>query len=379
MLILKDKQSNLTMSQQQPTEAKLQELAKHFSLKGEIDTIAPLGGGFINSTFIIKTKGDSPDYILQKKNKNIFKNVPAMMDNIVKVTEYLRARVEKEGGDPEREVMRVVSTPEGNPYVEDSDGEFWAVCEFIPDTLSYESASNPDLARKGGEGIGKFLMQLADFNTPLYPTIEGFHDLAYRFGQWDNTKEKNLSGRADEVKDEIEWVEKRKPMMKAFWSLVEKGVLPKRVTHNDTKLSNILFDKKGNVQCVIDLDTVMSNTALADYGDAIRSFANSGEEDDRNLENVSLNKDMFRAYTEGYLSRTKDILSEAEKENLFMAPLYITYEQVMRFLMDYIDGDTYYKTSYPGHNLVRTRAQMKLMESMEENIDFMKQIIKDNI
>lgn len=367
------------MTQNHQEEAKLHELASRFSLQGEIESIKPLGGGFINSTFLIRTKGDAPDYILQKKNKNIFKNVPAMMDNIVKVTEFLDRKVEEAGGDPRRQVMHVVSTPQGQPYVEDEDGEFWAVAEFIPDTVSYESASSPALARKGGEGIGKFLMQLSDFTTPLYPTIEGFHDLAYRFGQWEETKRKNAAGRAAEVKEEIEWVEKRMPRMREFWSLVETGVLPKRVTHNDTKLSNILFDKEGNVECVIDLDTVMSNTALADYGDAIRSFANAGEEDDKNLDNVNLDKDMFKAYTEGYLSQTKDILTEAEKENLYLAPLYITYEQVMRFLMDYLDGDTYYKTAYEGHNLVRTRAQMKLMESMEENLPFMQEVIKENI
>ena len=367
------------MTQKQTSEEALKKLASAFALLGEIDTINPLGGGFINSTFLVKTKGDAPDYILQKKNKNIFKNVPAMMDNIMMVTEFLKEKVTRDGGNPEREVMNIICTPEGKPFVEDEEGEFWTVSEFIPDTVSYESASNTNLARKGGEGIGKFLMQLSDFTTPLYPTIEGFHDLAFRFKQWDETKRKNLAGRLDEVKDEIDWVEKRRPQMEEFWKLVETGVLPKRVTHNDTKLSNILFDKEGNVQCVIDLDTVMSNTAFADYGDAIRSFANAGEEDDKNLDNVFVDKEMFKAYTEGYLSQTKDILTEAEKENLHLAPLYITYEQVMRFLMDYIDGDTYYKTAYPGHNLVRTRAQMKLVESMEENLPFMKQTIKDNI
>ena len=367
------------MKQEPITQRELQDLANRFSIEGEIDSVQPLGGGFINSTFFIKTKGTSPDYVLQKKNKNIFKNVPAMMDNIMKVTEFLGEKVKKSGGNPRREVMHVITTPEGIPYVEDKDGEFWTVSEFIPDTLSYESASSPDLARKGGEGIGRFLMQLSDFTTPLYPTIQGFHDLAFRFKQWDETKARNLSGRAGDVKDEIEWVEKRRPMMQEFWNLVENGTLPKRVTHNDTKLSNILFDKEGNVQCVIDLDTVMSNTALADYGDAIRSFANAGEEDDRDLSKVFLDKDMFKAYTEGYLSQTKSILNEAEKENLHLAPLYITYEQVMRFLMDYIDGDTYYKTMYPEHNLVRTRAQMKLMESMEENLPFMRQTIKENV
>ncbi|MCH5232267.1 MAG: aminoglycoside phosphotransferase family protein [Muribaculaceae bacterium] len=346
----------------------LKKLVDKFRINGEVREIKPIDGGLINHTYKVTTDGDAPDYILQSKNSSIFLNVPAMMDNIVKVTEHIRKKVEKEGGDPDREVMQIVLTDDGKPYVQDENGEYWTMAVFIPDTVSYEVATTPELARKGGEGIGKFQRYLEDLTEPLYPTIEGFHDLAYRFGQWDDTLKNAIPERKEEAKKEIEWVEARRKKMEDFWKLVEEGKLPKRVTHNDTKLSNILFDKDGNVLCVIDLDTVMSNTPLADFGDAIRSFANTGAEDDQNLDNVDLDVAKYEAYRDGYLSQTADMLNETEKDYLSFAPQYITYEQVMRFLMDYLQGDTYYKTLYPKHNLVRTRAQMKLMESMEEKI-----------
>jgi thiamine kinase-like enzyme len=180
-----------------------------------------------------------------------------------------------------------------------------------------------------------------------------------------------------EVQEEIEWVETRREEMLAFWSLVENGTIPTHVTHNDAKISNILFDKEsGKVLCAIDLDTVMSSTSLNDFGDAIRSYTNTGAEDDKCLENVSMSIDMFRAYAEGYLSEQKS-LSESEKEWLAFSGRYITYEQVLRFLMDYIDGDNYFKVAYADHNLVRTRAQYKLLCSMEEQYEQMCAIVRE--
>lgn len=346
----------------------LRNIAEKFVIKDKIKEIKPIDGGLINHTYKVVTESGNPDYILQSKNSSIFLNVPAMMDNIVAVTNHIRKKIEKEGGNPEREVMNVVLTDDGKPYFQDEDGEYWTMSVFIPDTVSFEVATTPELARKGGQGIGKFQKYLEDLDKPLYPTIEGFHDLAYRFKQWDETLKSGLPERLEEAAKEIEWVEKRRGKMEEFWKHVEDGSLPKRVTHNDTKLSNILFDKDGNVLCVIDLDTVMSNTPLADFGDAIRSFANTGAEDDQNLDNVSLDVAKYEAYKDGYLSETSEMLNDLEKEYLSFAPQYITYEQVMRFLMDYLQGDTYYKTNYPKHNLVRTRAQMKLMESMEEKL-----------
>ena len=238
-------------------------------------------------------------------------------------------------------------------------------------------ADTPALAFKGGQGIGKFQSQLADFEIPLSETIKGFHNIRWRFQQWDEAVKKDTAGRVKELAEEISWIESRREEMLAFWSLVENGTIPTRVTHNDTKISNILFDKDGEVLCVIDLDTCMSSTSLNDFGDAIRSYTNTGAEDDRDLSKVSMSMEMFKAYTEGYLSYRKDTLVPAELEYLAFSARYITYEQVLRFLMDYIDGDVYYKTNAPDHNLVRTHAQYKLLTSMEQQYGQMVEVVKN--
>lgn len=358
------------------TERQLCEIAARFDLDGEIVGVKPLGEGFINDTYVVKTSDDAPDYILQRKNHLIFTDVPGMMDNTLRVTAHLRKKVAQAGGDPAREVLTVVPTKEGAAYYKDPDENFWAACIFIEGSVSYDRADNPALAYKGGEGIGKFQSQLADFTEPLAETIKGFHNIRWRFAQWDETLAKDPAGRKSELAEEISWIESRRDEMLAFWKLVEDGVIPTRVTHNDTKISNILFDKDGGVLCVIDLDTLMSSTSLNDFGDAIRSYTNTGAEDDKDLSRVSMSLEMFRGYTEGYLSQRRDTLSPIEIEYLAFSARYITFEQVLRFLMDYIDGDRYYRTHYDGHNLVRTHAQYKLLQSIEEQYDQMCATVK---
>ena len=351
---------------------KLIEIAKQFALEGEIATIKPLGEGFINDTFVVTTEGEAPNYILQRKNHVVFPDVPGMMDNILAVTNHIKAKV----ADPMRETLTIVPAKDGKLYVKDGEN-FWAVCLFISDTSSYDRADSPELAYQGGVGIGRFQALLADFDKPLNETIKGFHNIRHRFNQWDATIAADPVGRVKEVQQEIGWIESRREEMMKFWSLVEDGTIPTHVTHNDTKISNILFDRPtGKVLCAIDLDTVMSSTSLNDFGDAIRSYTNTGAEDDPNLDNVSMSIDMFRAYAEGYLSEQKSLCA-SELEWLAFSGRYITYEQVLRFLMDYIDGDKYYKTAYADHNLVRTRAQYKLLRSMEEQYADMCAIVKE--
>ena len=276
-----------------------------------------------------------------------------------------------------RETLTVIPANDGKLYVQDGEN-FWAVCLFIPDTASYDRADSLALAYQGGVGIGRFQALLADFDKPLNETIKGFHNIRWRFQQWDATIAADPAGRVKEVQEEIAWVESRREEMLEFWSKVESGEIPTHVTHNDTKISNILFDKPtGNVLCAIDLDTVMSSTSLNDFGDAIRSYTNTGAEDDKCLENVEMSIDMFRAYAEGYLSEQRNSMTQSELDWLAFAGRYITFEQVLRFLMDYIDGDKYYKTAYPEHNLVRTHAQYKLLQSMERQYDAMCEIIRN--
>ncbi len=296
-------------------------IAGNFQLEGKVAEVTPLGEGFINDTFIIKTEGNNPNYILQRKNKKIFSPIPAMMENIQKVCVHIKKKVEAAGGDPMREAMTVIPATDGKLYFLDDEDEYWAVSQFIDDTIAYGAAETPELAYAGGKGIGKFQSLVSDLNETLVNILPGFHDIRYRFNQWDEVLAKDPVGRKSEVAEEISWIESRREEMLDFWKLVENGTIPTRISHNDTKINNILFDKNGEVLCVIDLDTVK------------------------------------------------------EFEYLAFSAKYITYEQVLRFLMDYIDGDNYYKTKSADHNLVRTRAQYKLLQSMEEQFDEMNKAV----
>lgn len=352
----------------------LYNIAEAFAFDAPVVEITALGQGFINDTYIVRT--EKSRYILQRKNHNIFPDVPAMMSNIQRVTAHLKAKVKAAGGDSEREVLTVVPTKDGTLYYRDGDN-FWAALLYIEGSVTHDVANTPRLAYMGGRGIGRFQAMLADFNEPLNEVIKGFHNIRWRFEQWDRSLSEDKAGRKASVKEEIEWIESRRAQMLAFWEMVERGILPTRVTHNDTKLSNILFDENDEVLCVIDLDTVMSSTSLNDFGDAIRSYTNTGAEDDADLSRVAMNIETFRHYTEGYLSERGESMTRSEREWLAFSALYITYEQVLRFLMDYIDGDIYYKTAYPEHNLVRTRAQHKLLQSMEQQYEEMQAIVRE--
>jgi len=355
------------------------EIARNFQIDGEIKEVTNLGEGFINDTFIIKTDNNSPDYILQRKNKRIFSPIPAMMDNIQKVCLHIKKKVEKAGGDPLREAMTIIPAVDGKLYFLDKDDEYWAVCLFIEDTIAYGAAETPELAYAGGKGIGKFQSLVSDLKEPLTNILPGFHDIRYRFKQWDSVLEKDPVGRKIKVSEEIDWIESRRGEMLDFWKLVESGTIPTRISHNDTKINNILFDKKGEVLCVIDLDTVLSSTVLNDFGDAMRFYTNTGLEDDTNLDNVSMDIEIYKAFAKGYLEEAKSFLTGKEIEYLAFSAKYITYEQVLRFLMDYIDGDNYYKTKSPEHNLIRTRAQYKLLQSMEKQFDAMNTAVQEYI
>lgn len=350
----------------------LYDIAENFAFEASATDIKPLGEGFINDTYIVTTARSR--YILQRKNHIVFPDIEAMMDNIWRVTTHLKAKVKASGGDPLREVLTVIPTTDGKLFYRDKEN-FWAASLFIEGSVTHDVADTPRLAYMGGRGIGRFQAMLADFDEPLAEVIKGFHNIRWRFEQWDKALAEDKAGRKAELTEEIGWIESRRAKMLAFWELVEQGILPKRVTHNDTKLSNILFDQNDEVLCVIDLDTVMSSTSLNDFGDAIRSYTNTGAEDDSDLSRVAMNIKTFRHYAEGYLSERGKTMTASEKEWLAFSALYITFEQVLRFLMDYINGDTYYKTAYPTHNLVRTRAQYRLLQSMEEQYDKMREIV----
>ncbi|NQU54702.1 MAG: aminoglycoside phosphotransferase family protein [Bacteroidetes bacterium] len=355
----------------------LTEIANNFQLEGNVTEVAPLGEGFINDTFIIKTGEGTPNYILQRKNKKIFSPIPAMMDNIQKVCVHIKEKVVAAGGDPMREAMTVTPATDGKLYFLDEEDEYWAVCQFIDDTIAYDAAETPELAYAGGKGIGKFQSLVSDLTEPLTDILPGFHNIRFRYKQWDEVLSKDPVGRKAKVAEQITWIKSRRKEMLDFWKLVENGTIPTRISHNDTKINNILFDKKGDVLCVIDLDTVLSSTVLNDFGDAMRFYTNTGLEDDTNLDNVSMDIEIYKAFAKGYIEEAKSFLTEKEIEYLAFSAKYITYEQVLRFLMDYIDGDNYYKTKSPEHNLVRAIAQYKLLTSMEEQFDKMNAAVKE--
>ena len=341
-------------------------IAKHFALEGEPTAVKALGEGFINDTYKVYVQGsEEPAYILQRKNHLVFPDVPAMMDNIDRVTRHIKAKVT----DPLRETLTVIQTLDGALQFKDDTGNWWAVTLYIGGTVSYDRADTPSLAYQGGLGLGSFHKLVSDFNEPLSEVIKGFHNIRWRFEQWDEAIKKDAAGRVKDLDREIDWIESRREDMLLYWSLVESGEIPLRVTHNDTKISNFLFNASdGSLLCAIDLDTMMSSTLLNDTGDALRSYTNTGSEDDPDLDKVSMSLRMFEAYMQGYLEEMGDTLTESEIKYLAFSGIYITYEQVLRFLMDYIYGDTYYKIKYPEHNLVRTRAQYALLTSMESQL-----------
>lgn len=354
--------------------------ASNFQISGKIGFIAELSEGNIHKTFLLTTEGkDSPDYILQHKNRNVFRDVPSMMKNISLVSLHLKNKIEARGLDPLRHALTLVPTRSGDLYYVDDAGEYWAMSVFIKDSITYSKPGNTALVIAGGEGTGDFHNMLSDFDKPLTDILPGFHNLRFRFQQWDKVLNKLSVDTKSRFAPEIDWIESRRDEMIKFREQFESNIIPARVAHNDAKLMNVLFNKNNEVLCLIDLDTVLYGSVLYDYGDAIRSYTNSGDEDDINPGNVQMNIDYFKAFTKGYLEKAKPFLIPAETEGLAFAARYITFEQLLRFLMDYLDGNQYYKISYPEHNLVRARAQYALLKDMEFKYQEMRNFIMANI
>lgn len=356
----------------------LKHIVAQFAIEGNVAEVKPLGNGLINTTYKVVTEGSAPDYVLQHINTAIFPDVEMLMGNIVAVTGHIRKKYEVEGvADINRRVLSFVPANDGKYYYE-HDGKFWRVMVFIPDTVS-QTAVTPETSRIVGETFGHFQAMLADIPVQLGETIKDFHNMEFRLQQLREAVAENKAGRLAEVQWLVDELEKRAEEMCKGERLHREGVLPKRICHCDTKVDNILFDKDGNVLCVIDLDTVMPNFIFSDFGDFLRSAANTGAEDDKDLDNVNFNMDIFRAFAEGYVKSAKCFLTPVEIENLPYAACLFPYMQTVRFLADYINGDTYYKTQYAEHNLVRSKAQFKLLQSAEAALPAMKAFIAEQL
>lgn len=359
-------------------ETNLLQIVSQFAITGNVTEVKPLGNGLINTTYKVRTEGEAPDYVLQHINNAIFPDVEMLMDNIVAVTGHIRSKYEAEGvEDIDRKVLDFVQAKDGKYFYFDGE-KYWRVMVFIPDTIS-QSAVTPESSYIVGETFGNFQAMLADIPVKLGETIKDFHNMEFRLQQLREAVAEDKAGRLSEVKGLVDELEKRAEEMCKGERLHREGKLPKRICHCDTKVDNILFDQDGKVLCVIDLDTVMPNYVFSDFGDFLRSAANTGKEDDKDLDNVNFNMEIFKAFTEGYLKSARCFLTPLEIENLPYAAALFPYMQTVRFLADYINGDTYYKTQYADHNLVRSKAQFKLLQSVEAAKPAMELFIKEQL
>ena len=354
----------------------LSSIVAKFKVQGTIEEIKPLGAGLINDTYKVNTKeADAPDYVLQRINHAIFQNVEMLQSNIAAVTGHIRKKLTEAGeSDIDRKVLSFLSTEEGKTYWFDGDS-YWRVMVFIPRAKTYETV-NPEYSNYAGQAFGNFQAMLADIPETLGETIPDFHNMEFRLRQFHEAVAANPAGRLEEVKDLVEEIEKRAEAMCIQERLYREGQLKKRTNHCDTKVNNMMFDADSDkVLCVIDLDTVMPGFVLSDIGDFIRTGANTGAEDDENLDNVNVNMEIFKAYTRGYMEKAKAFLTPTEIKLLPYGGRLLTYMQTVRFLTDYINGDTYYKIHSPKHNLIRTKAQFKLLQSLEAHAEEMDQFM----
>lgn len=356
----------------------LKEIFGYFTPEGTYLEGEPYGSGHIHDTFRVQTfENDKDDYILQRLNNKIFKDIPQLQNNIERVTVHLNKKLQKmPGSNVKRECLTLIPAKDGRSWIIDKDGNYWRMYIFISNHRSYNIVDNPDKAFEGGKAIGRFQAMLADMpGGPLAETIPKFHDIENRLAVLNQKINENPAGRVPSLKEEIKEYLIRSEEMKTIMKLGRAGKIPLRITHNDTKFNNILLDDNDKALCVIDLDTVMPGYVHYDFGDAIRTVTNTAAEDEKDTSKIEMNISLFEAYARGYLSETGKTLNEVEKEYLAFAPKLITYTIGVRFLTDYIDGDNYFKIHHPLHNLQRTRAQLKLVTSMERQYNEMKKII----
>lgn len=356
------------------------DVVDNFRFKGELVSCNEFGSGHINKTYIAvyNDNGVEHKYVVQQVNDSVFKNIDQLMKNIFSVTSYLRGVIKDNGGDCDRETLHFIKTKDDKRYYTDDDGKYYRAYIYVKDSICYNSVDSAEIFGSSGTAFGRFQKLLSDFDaSSLAETIPHFHDTLWRYeNEFLPAVNNNLSGRADSCNAEIEFVKNRADDTRVLVDLISDGSLPLRVTHNDTKLNNVMFDEKTNeCICVIDLDTVMPGLALYDFGDSIRFGANTAAEDESDLSKVSINLDYFKAYAKGFLSEAGDALNQCEKDHLAFASKLMTFECGMRFLTDYLNGDTYFKISYPEHNLVRAKNQFKLVADMEAKMDKMEEII----
>ena len=347
-----------------------------FERGGNIVSVNQITAGLINATYLIETD-KKEKYILQKINTFVFKNPDELMENIVGVTKYITEKIKENGGDYKRENLNFLPCNSGKYYFRDENNDAWRMYIYVDEALTYNKPKNDDTFRSAGQSFGRFMKLLAGYPAAtLNETIKNFHYTPARYENFLKAVEAAVKGRKAVCEEEIKFVTDRKADTHKLTDLIESGDLPLRVTHNDTKLNNVLFDINTDKSiCVIDLDTIMPGLSLYDFGDSIRSGANTGAEDEPDLSKVGIDLALFEAYADGYLSETADSLCDAEIENLAFGAKLMTFECGMRFLTDYLEGDVYFRTTHAEHNIIRARNQFRLVADMEAHMDEMNAII----
>ena len=349
-------------------------IACRFALPAAIDTVAPLGHGLINHTYLV-TCTDSTRYTLQKINQTVFREPDRLMENFVGVCRFLEKKIIAEGGDPVRECVRPVSTLDGKNFFYSPEDGYWRMNGYV-EGVAYDAPDRKGLLYEAARAFGQFQRRLGDYPAAtLYETIPNFHHTPTRYAAFEAALARDAAGRAASMTAEIDALKHLSPYATAITSRLEDGTLPLRVTHNDTKLNNVLFDPETDkAVCVIDLDTVMPGSLLYDFGDALRFAGNRTAEDDPDLSRVVFDLGRYEEYVSGFLAGVGDAMTKKEKDMLPLSVLVITYEQALRFMTDYLDGDVYYQMRYPAHNYDRTRAQIRLAEDILSKLDEMKAI-----
>ena len=361
-----------------PEMNNINEIVSRFRIEGNFTSCSPIGSGHINDSYLVTTDPvSSPDYVLQRINHQVFKDIPGLMNNILIVTRHIETKIKS--GDPAAEglsALRLIPTYQNDYHHTDGNGNYWRMYNFLPGCKSYDIVESNLKAYEGGKAFGNFQYLTADIPVrSLSETIPDFHNISKRLLAFQTVVRLDPADRVKDLRMEIAFVEQRAEEMKAILRLGESGKIPKRITHNDTKFNNILFDEKEKAVCIVDLDTVMPGFVLYDFGDAIRTGANRAAEDEKDLSVVKIDLDLFEAYTSGYLSVASRFLNETEKEHLAFSAKFMTFIIGLRFLTDHINGDHYFRVHFENHNLQRARAQFRLLESMEEQFDVMKEIV----
>ncbi len=360
-------------------EKQIIEVCGRFGLKGEYRSCEVINSGHINTTYRVYffRDGEIKDYILQRVNTYVFQDPVSVMENISAVTEFIRAKIKQKQATAKRNVLHYSTTEDGKYYTFMPDGGFWRCCRYIDDSVSFEHTDNLKVIEESGWAFGEFQLYLSDFPVEkLSIVIPHFHNTVRRYDAFRDAIEENASGRKEEVEEEIAGYMELEEIATKLYKMQKAKILPLRVTHNDTKTSNILFDAKTFEHLsVIDLDTVMPGLVACDFGDAIRVAASTGKEDEKDLDKVALDMQKYDAFAKGFVGAVKDSLTTAEKETLSLGAVAMTVECGMRFLTDYINGDKYFKIHYPDQNLVRARCHLVLARDMIKKLDEMQEIV----